>query len=137
MTRTNAGRDEVWSPLRKKWVALTPEESVRQTLVQHLLAAGVPQALMAEERAITVDGRPRRFDLLVFDRTGAPTLLAECKAPTEPLTDAVLHQLANYNRALAAPWLVVTNGPVLWAFVVTATGPQHSTWPALAADIVR
>jgi hypothetical protein len=101
----------LWDPLRKREVTHTPEEEVRQRLIFHLLVdRGFPPALMAVERAIQLGPRQRRFDLVVFNRTGQPLLLAECKAPHEPINDSVALQIAHYNTVLQAPWLLLTNG---------------------------
>lgn len=120
----NEGR--LWDPLRKQEVAHTPEEEVRQRLIFHLLAErGFPAALMAVERAVQLGTRQRRFDLVVFSRTGQPLLLAECKAPTVALNDSVALQIAHYNTVLQASWLLLTNGLELRVAHLQAEPP---TW---------
>ncbi|MCS7084830.1 MAG: type I restriction enzyme HsdR N-terminal domain-containing protein [Bacteroidia bacterium] len=101
----------VWDRWRKKYVAFTPEEWVRQRLALYLTRErGFPEGLLALERGLRLHGAPRRFDLLAFDRKGRPLLLAECKNPRDPLDDSAFRQCAAYNRRIQAPYLLVTNG---------------------------
>lgn len=116
-TRAGAGRREaVFCPIRQKWVALTPEEHVRQCLVQHLLALNFPKGLIAVERAFKYNSLNKRFDALIFRKNGEPFLLAECKAPFEPLDEAVVDQALRYNSQFHARWLLFTNGSKVFAF---------------------
>lgn len=92
-----------------------PEERVRQALLGHLRALGVPAACTRSEFPLSsLDPLVRdRADVVVFRSEGAamvPVLLAECKAPDVPLTEAVFAQVRRYLRLLPAPWVVVTNG---------------------------
>lgn len=104
-------------PLRRRWVRLTPEEWVRQHLAQYLVQAlGCPPSLVALEASFTDQGMGRRADLVVYDRQGRPLLLAECKAPTVPITQEVIEQAGRYNRVIRAPYLLVTNGRVHYAW---------------------
>ncbi len=113
---TEGKREEVWCPIRKKWVALTPEEHVRQALILHFLHLNFSSALIAVEREFKYNGRRKRFDLMVFRRNGEPFLLAECKAPFEPLDEEVLDQTLRYNSQFHTRWLLMTNGKALYAF---------------------
>ena len=108
-----AGRALVRDPVRRRWVRLTPEEGVRQRLIGHLLARGYPPGLLAVERGFDYLGRTWRADVVAYDRAQRPLLMAECKAPGVPLTQAVLDQLARYNAAVRARVLVATNGAAL------------------------
>lgn len=110
--RTEAGTTQVFDPIRRAWFILTPEEHVRQLLLRHLLEdLNYPQALIAVERKL--EGPvARRFDLVVYNRqTHLPWLLAECKAPEVPVTEATLHQLLAYQKPLGARYWLLTNGP--------------------------
>ena len=121
-TRTDGDRTLVHDPVRRRWVALTPEEGVRQRLVADLLALGYPAGLLAVERAVPFGGKTWRADVVAYDRDQRPALLAECKAPDVAVTQATFDQLARYNAVLAAPVLVVDNGAVRYCCVREAAG---------------
>lgn len=108
-------RNYIFDIIRKKYVALTPEEWVRQHLVHHLIAVGgCSPALMAVEKGLLVHGRQKRFDILVYHPDGFPLLLAECKAPNMPVNEGTFKQAAVYNKTLNVKHLVVTNGIALF-----------------------
>ena len=72
----------IFDIVRKKYVVLTPEEWVRQHVVHYLVEKkGYAISRVAVEREIELYGLKRRFDIVVFDRSGNPWLLVECKAP--------------------------------------------------------
>lgn len=102
---------KVFDPIRKKYVALTPEEAVRQQFIHFLSTErGVPQSLIAVEGSLTLNGMQKRFDILVYNRNGNALLLVECKAPTVKINNNTFEQIARYNLSLKVPYLVVTNG---------------------------
>ncbi len=109
--RERAGTREIYDPIRQKYVRLTPEEWVRQHFVQYLIRdRGVPRGLVAVEQSFTYQGMPRRADIIVHDRAGAPLLMVECKAPAVGVQQDTFDQVARYNRVVEAPFLAVTNG---------------------------
>ena len=60
---TTGGRTMVLDPLRRKYVALTPEEWVRQHFIHFLIThKGYPAGLIANEMAITVGTTRKRCD---------------------------------------------------------------------------
>lgn len=106
------GRTCVYDPLRRKSVVLTPEEWVRQHFTAHLVSdLGYPPALMANEVGVRLNGLQRRCDTVVWNRAdGSPLVIVEYKAPSIEITADVFDQIARYNMALLAPYLIVTNG---------------------------
>ena len=103
--------DEIFDPFRKKWLALTPEEWVRQSLLGYLLHdAKYPASLIAVERGVKVGELSRRFDAMVHNRNGKPWMLIECKAPGEPIDNAAVSQLLAYQSILGAKYLLLANG---------------------------
>lgn len=115
--RTNTGRDEVYDTLRRRWLALTPEEFVRQQLLLHLqLDLHVPKQLIAVEKGVGVAAHKGRFDVVAYGRSGQPRLLAECKHPDLHLSSDAIAQAARYNEQLGATWLLITNGTELWVY---------------------
>jgi hypothetical protein len=102
---------QVWDVVRKKWVALTPEEWVRQHLIHFLRDhRGWSDSLMAVEKSVKYNGLNRRPDLVVYTPDTRPLLLAECKAPEVSINQAVLDQAVLYHRALGVSYVLVTNG---------------------------
>lgn len=107
------GGMEIYDGLRRKWVALTPEEWVRQNFVAFLIAhRGFPPALMGNEVALTLNGTARRADTLVYTRALKPLCVVEYKRPDVNVTQKVFDQIARYNSVVEAPYLIVSNGLV-------------------------
>jgi len=104
------GVEQVFDPIRKKWVALTEEEKVRQFFVLRLIhELKIPASHISIERQITVNGLVKRYDIVVYKDT-KPWMVVECKAPDIPLTQEVLEQAGRYNLTLNAEVIGVTNG---------------------------
>lgn len=110
--REGKGRfSEIWDPFRKRYVALTPEEWVRQHLLHFLtIHRGYPASLIRVEAALTYNRLRKRSDIVVFDTSGDALLLVECKAPDVALTEDVFHQVVMYNRTFTGRFLLLTNG---------------------------
>lgn len=105
------GKLQIFDPLRKCHVALTPEEWVRQHFVNFLIESrGFPAALMANEVTITVNGMKRRCDTVVYDKQLQPRVIVEYKAPTVKITKEVFAQISRYNLTLKVDYLIVSNG---------------------------
>jgi hypothetical protein len=112
-TKHDADGAQVHDPIRRKWVALTPEEWVRQHFVNHLvLDLGYPAGRTLVEHGLNYNGRAQRVDVLVCDDHGAPLVLVECKAPNVAITQRTFEQAARYNTVFKVPFLMVTNGRV-------------------------
>ncbi len=108
--REENGQKQVFDPVRKKHVLLTPEEWVRQHIIHHLLELGYPASLIAIERGIEVNGTQKRFDVVMYDRDSKPLIIVECKAQNEPINQQVVMQIAGYNLTLKAKYFWLTNG---------------------------
>ena len=105
------GKICVYDSLRKKTVLLTPEEEVRQKLVSFLInEKNIPVGLIAIERVLKINRMIKRFDIVIYNSSGNPSLAIECKAPSIKLTQSTLQQLAVYNLHLKAEFLMVSNG---------------------------
>jgi hypothetical protein len=109
--RVVKGQTEIFDRVRKKFVRLTPEEWVRQHMIHYLvLEKKVPESLIAVEKKLILHQVWKRTDIVVFNNTGHPVLLVECKSPAVPLNTQVFDQIARYNLSLRVRYLVVTNG---------------------------
>lgn len=105
------GRPVIFDEIRRKMVALTPEEWVRQHVLHYLIhGRSYPKSLIAVERGIELNGLQKRFDIVVFNNSGLPKMIVECKAPEEPLNEKVFDQIARCNLSLNVDYLWVTNG---------------------------
>ncbi|MFN4961652.1 MAG: type I restriction enzyme HsdR N-terminal domain-containing protein [Bacteroidota bacterium] len=103
---------QLFDPFRKSWVQRTPEEWVRQQVLQ-LLTVGYhyPSSLITVEKSIQVGLVKKRFDILVYDAAHAPWMLIECKAPTVKLDHSVFEQVVQYNMGVPVSYLLIINGP--------------------------
>ena len=103
--------EHVWDPLRRKEVALTPEERVRQWFIAVLRdELGVPPYEMMSEATLSYGGKAWRADIVVYRRNMTPAMVVECKRPDVELTREVLEQALRYNLVLDVNWIVITNG---------------------------
>ena len=107
------GKPFILDAIRRQYVALTPEEWVRQHFVHFLIDdRGFPQSLMANEVQLKLNGMSRRCDTVVYDRTLRPRVIVEYKAPTVNITRQVFDQICRYNMVLRVDYLIVSNGLV-------------------------
>lgn len=114
-TRLKSNKEEVFDPIRRKWVRLTPEEEVRQMLLRDLVEQyHVPPGLISVEFSIKIHGMEKRCDVVVFDQQLNPVLIVECKSRKVPLNQDVMIQTSTYNLNLKVPFLLITNGEQLY-----------------------
>lgn len=126
------GGVEVYDRLRRRWVALTPEEYVRQCFVNFMLdGRAFPEALMANEVELKLNRTSRRCDTVVYTSALRPLCIVEYKAPHIAITQRVFDQIARYNSVLNAPFLVVSNG--LNHFCCRFTGAGYVFLPDIPA----
>lgn len=124
--------DEVYDPLRRKNVARTPEEEVRQQVIRWLHeSCGISLARMESEYGFQYNHRRYRADVLVFDRALQPLLLVECKAPGVPLDTAVVDQVLRYTRVLRVRYILVTNGTTTHFLARRPDGSGYDYLPAI------
>lgn len=109
----------VFDPLRKQYVALTPEEQVRQKMLYYLVETRkVAAGLIAVEYSIKVNNLPKRADIVVFNNLGEPQMIVECKAESVPITEKVLDQAIRYYSGLKVKYLTLTNGKTMFCYKV-------------------
>ncbi len=101
----------IFDVIRRKYVALTPEEWVRQHFVQFLIREkGFPSALIANEVGIRLNKVKKRCDTVVYNRELKALVLVEYKAPEVEITQKVFEQISRYNVVFKVPYLIVSNG---------------------------
>lgn len=114
----DSGKQLIFDELRKRWVALTPEEWVRQNILQYLVQVkNYPASLIAVEKEIAQGELKKRFDILVY-KASRPWMIIECKEMNVMINEAVIRQVLNYNITLQTDFLVVTNGSVTICFAI-------------------
>lgn len=108
---TKNGKTTIFDVIRRRYVALTPEEWVRQHFVHFLLAyKGYPQALLANEVQVQLNGTKKRCDTVLYRRDLTARMIVEYKAPDIEITQKVFDQITRYNMVLRVDYLIVTNG---------------------------
>ena len=134
--KTEQGKELIFDECRKQWVTLTPEEWVRQNVLQYLVQTlQYPPSLIAVEKEINLGELRKRFDIVVYNNS-KPWLTVECKEMNVPLNESVIRQILNYNIALQVEYLVVTNGNATYALQIADGGvvwledlPEYNTYP--------
>ena len=109
--KKTGGTVKIFDILRRKFVALTPEEWVRQNFVHYLQEhKGYSPLFMMNEVKLELNGMSKRCDSLVYDRQGKPLMIVEYKAPHIALNQAVFDQITRYNIVLGVDYLIISNG---------------------------
>lgn len=107
----------IFDLIRRKYLVLTPEEWVRQHLINLLInVLDYPKTLISVEGGLKYDKLQKRSDILVFDRESKPFLLIECKAPEVKLSQSTVRQASIYNARIGAPHLAISNGLQTFCF---------------------
>lgn len=121
--KNEGGKTLVFDEVRKKWIALTPEEWVRQHLINFLITfKNYPLSLISVEKEISLNDTKKRYDVVVYNNQLKPILLVECKSPDVKITEATLEQTLRYNLILGVKFLLVSNGLV--DFTIKAEGER-------------
>lgn len=106
-----AGKLQIFDSIRKKYVALTPEEWVRQNFIQFIVESGkYPASSIAIEKHLKMNGINKRCDAVVYDKEFIPKIIIEFKAPEVELNQSVFDQAATYNMKLNVDFLIISNG---------------------------
>lgn len=130
----DAGKYRVFDVLRKKYIALTPEEWVRQHFVHYLIEhKGFPQALLANEVQIRLNATKKRCDTVLYRRDLSARLIVEYKAPSVEITQAVFDQITRYNMVLKVDYLIVTNGLQHYCCQIDYTRQAYCFLPEIPA----
>jgi hypothetical protein len=109
--KNSENKVSIFDEIRKKFILLTPEEWVRQHVVQFLLQdKKYPKSYINVEKLIKINDLSKRYDGVIFQPNGEIFLLIECKAPEVQISQQTFDQIARYNLVLKAKYLMVTNG---------------------------
>ncbi|MCR4765509.1 MAG: type I restriction enzyme HsdR N-terminal domain-containing protein [Bacteroidaceae bacterium] len=109
--KDDGAKKSIFDVIRRKYVALTPEEWVRQHFVHYLIEKlGYPQELLANEIEVSLNGTSKRCDTVLFDRELKARMIVEYKAADIAISQKVFDQIMRYNMVLMVDYLVVSNG---------------------------
>lgn len=108
---TRNGKNVIFDIIRRRYVALTPEEWVRQHFVHFLIAhKGYPPAFLANEVLLHLNGTRKRCDTVLYKTDLSARMIIEYKAPHVEITQEVFDQITRYNIVLKVDYLIVSNG---------------------------
>lgn len=104
-------REYIFDNQRKKFIALTPEEWVRQNVIQFLIEnKNYPASFIAIEKLVEVNGMKKRCDAIVYSTNFEPLIIIEFKAPQVVLNQETFDQAAIYNSKLKVKYMLISNG---------------------------
>lgn len=120
MASSRPNSAQLFDPIRGRLVERTPEEVVRQRLIQYMhCECGFPKSLIAVEKSLKEmphlgplpQSKERRIDIVCFahnihpDHAIYPLVLAECKADNISLK--AVEQALGYNAQIGAPFVLL------------------------------
>ncbi len=109
--KNSENKVSIFDPIRKKFIIVTPEEWVRQHVIEFLIQEKkYPKSYINVEKLLKINNLKKRYDIVVFNPDGSVFLLVECKAPEIKLSQTTFDQIARYNMVLKSNYLMVTNG---------------------------
>jgi len=109
--KSTENKVSIFDVIRKKFIILQPEEWVRQHCIHYLINdKKYPKSLINVEKELTINGLKKRYDIVVFNPNGSICLIVECKSYDVRIDQKTFDQIARYNLALNANYLMVTNG---------------------------
>jgi hypothetical protein len=109
--KSEDNRKYIFDEVRRKYLLLTPEEWVRQNFIKYLInEKNYPRQLISIEMEFKIRKLVKRCDIVVFNKSGKPNLIVECKSPSIIISQVAFDQISLYNRNLNVDYLIVTNG---------------------------
>ncbi len=109
--KSTENKVSIFDVIRKKFIVLQPEEWVRQHCVHYLInEKKYPKSLINVEKELNINGLKKRYDIVIFNSNGSILLIVECKSYDITINQDTFDQIARYNLALNAEFLMVTNG---------------------------
>jgi len=110
-------KSRYYDPLRRRWVAASPEEKVRQWFIGVLSGQClVPEHMMMSEVPMKYGEKQWRADIVVYSVTGKPLAITECKRPEVPVGDNAAEQALRYHAVQDVRYIFLTNGKSTYAF---------------------
>jgi hypothetical protein len=123
------GKKYIFDSIRKKYLVLTPEEWVRQNLINYLVKEKkYPKTLIRVEQKLEGKEQFFRSDIVIYDRNGLPKMIVECKAEKVKITQDVFEQITKYNFQFKVDYLLISNGIQHY---ICKIDHHHKTWKFL------
>ncbi len=124
------GKKYIFDEIRRRFVLLTPEEWVRQHMVNYLVTEKhFPRLLISVEKGFSQNRNRQRYDLLVYNKSGHPIMIIECKAPGMEINQQVFDQAGRYNNRHKASYMLITNGVKHYCCLINITSRNYSFLP--------
>jgi hypothetical protein len=124
--KEDRGKKYIFDEIRRRFVLLTPEEWVRQHVVNFLVSAKkFPLQLISIEKGFHQNRRRQRYDLLVYNRKAEPLMIVECKAPEMEINQHVFDQAGRYNNIHKAVYMLITNGMKHYCCLINIANKQY------------
>ena len=109
--KKNNNKTYIFDEIRLKWIVLSPEEWVRQNTVFYLInELKIPLSHINVEKEFIINNLKKRFDIVVYSKTGHCSILVECKSFNIKLNEKAIDQILIYNKFLKSSYLMITNG---------------------------
>jgi hypothetical protein len=125
--KEDRGKKFIFDEIRRRYVSLTPEEWVRQHIVKFLSGEKqFPVQLISVEKGFSQNRLAKRYDLLVYDRSGRPLMIIECKSPSVEINQKTFDQATLYNQKYLAKYVLVTNGRKHYCCIVDMKKKSYS-----------
>ncbi len=126
------GKSYIYDIIRKKYILLTPEEIVRQNFLDYLISEKkYSKNLIKLESAVKYNALDKRSDILVYDNSGLPWLLVECKAAEVALSQSTIEQATRYNLIIQARYVCITNGHKTYCFELNLSTNSYKQLKAI------
>ena len=117
----------IFDEFRKKFVALTPEEWVRQHFIRFLIEVKhYPASLLAIEKQLVINGLKKRCDAVLYNRNAEPLMIIEFKAPNISISQQTFDQAAVYNSKLKVDYFIISNGLQHYCCRLETEMPQYN-----------
>jgi type I site-specific restriction-modification system R (restriction) subunit len=125
--KEDKGKKYIFDEIRRRFVLLTPEEWVRQHMVNFLvMKKNFPRQLISVEKGFQLNRNRQRYDLLIYNRRGNPLMIVECKAPGVEINQQVFDQAGRYNNKHQAAYMLITNGGKHYCCLINIGSKQYS-----------
>ena len=134
--------EQIYAPLKRKWLKNTPEEAVRQEYIRCLVNDyGYTLDQMEQEYQSAIPGRGTGgafADIVVWAKSNDKNnrkdalIVVECKAPSVTLSKKECGQLINYASDLNAKFLILTNRKETLFFKL-----KEGVRPAQIGDLIK